>query len=69
MHDEKDLQNFANEHGIQGLTLSSLDALKVNEQGYTIDKAKRFLHFQNRIDKELLNHRIIQKNDYCRWFE
>ena len=69
MTDEKQLQTFANQNGIQGLTLPSLTALQNNEEGYTIEKAKRFLLFQERINNELLNHRIIQKNNYCQWFE
>ena len=69
MYDENALQQYATQHGIQGLTLPSLQALQENEPGYDIDKAKRFLNFQERIDKELLNHRIIQDNHYCKWFE
>ena len=69
MYDEKTLLDYAEENSIQGLTLPSLNALKNGETGYSIDKAKRFLSFQQRINNELLNHRIIRKNDYCLWFE
>lgn len=69
MYDENALQNYATQHGLQGLTHPSLHALQHGEAGYSIEKAKRFLAFQQRIDNELLTHRIIKKNDYCLWFE
>ncbi len=31
-------------------------------------KEEKFAKFLERIDKELLNHRIIQNNSYCKWF-
>jgi len=69
MTDSNRLINFAAEHQIEGLTEPSLEALINNEPGYTIDKAKSFLYFQQRINQELLKHPIITCNDYCNWFE
>ncbi len=63
------LSTFAKEHQIDGLTEPSLEALLENEPGYTIDKAKKFLAFQQRINEELLQHPVITCNDYCNWFE
>ena len=63
------LENFAAAHQIEGLTTPSLEALIANAPGYTIDKARSFLVFQQRINQELLKHPIITSNDYCNWFE
>jgi len=63
------LENFATDHKIEGLTKPSLEALMNNRSGYTIDKAKKFLAFQQRINDELLQHSVITCNDYCNWFE
>lgn len=62
------LQRFAEQHHLVGLTAPSLQALVSEEAGYTIDKAKRFLAFQGRIDTELLQHRVITNNRYAAWF-
>jgi len=63
------LERFAAAHQIEGLTTPSLEALIANAPGYTIDKARSFLVFQQRINQELLKHPIITSNDYCNWFE
>jgi pyrroloquinoline quinone (PQQ) biosynthesis protein C len=68
MHD-KLLVDFAQHHHIENLTAPSLMALNEGQRGYSIDKAKRFLEFQNRINEELLKHRIITNNAYTAWFE
>jgi len=69
MTDNSTLEKFATENQIEGLTTPSLEALIENAPGYTIDKAKSFLTFQQRINQELLKHPIITCNDYCNWFE
>ncbi len=69
MSDSHILEQFSCQHQIEGLTEPSLLALMDNRSGYTIDKAKKFLAFQKRIDEELLKHPIITCNDYCHWFE
>lgn len=68
MTETNSLERFAAEHQVQGLTEPSLRALMENQSGYTIDKAKRFLAFQQRINKELLTHHVILCNNYCNWF-
>lgn len=60
---------FAQRHHIEGLSLPSLVALAEEQAGYTIDKAKRFLTFQHRINTEMLKHRVIVQNPYTAWFE
>jgi hypothetical protein len=66
---DKPLADFAHKHHIESLTAPSLLALSEGQKGYSIDKAKRFLKFQHRIDKELLRHRVITDNAYTAWFE
>ncbi len=63
------LTGFAQKHHIEGLTAPSLLALSEGKMGYSIDKAKRFLEFQRRINQELLKHRVITDNPYTAWFE
>ena len=63
------LQEFAQRHHIEGLTQPSLVALNQGQIGYSISKARHFLKFQQLIDKELLQHRIITNNVYSAWFE
>lgn len=63
------IDSFARDHALVGLTAPSLNAIVDGREGYTIDKAKRFLDFQARIDEELLGHRVITANPYTAWFE
>lgn len=63
------IQTFAQQNGIEGLTDPSLKAIMVQESGYSLDKARKFLKFQERIDQEMLRHRVIINNQYCEWFE
>jgi pyrroloquinoline quinone (PQQ) biosynthesis protein C len=63
------LQQFAKAHDLVGLTAPSLKALVAERVGYSLDKARRFLAFQRRIDDELLRHRIITNNRYTAWFK
>lgn len=66
---ETALMQFAEEHHIDRLTQGSLQALLDQQQGYTIEKAKSFVKFQQRIDQELLTHPVILNNEYCKWFQ
>jgi pyrroloquinoline quinone (PQQ) biosynthesis protein C len=59
---------FAKKNGIEGLTDESLNAIVTQVPGYTLDKAKRLLKFQDRINREMLRHRVITHNEYCTWF-
>jgi hypothetical protein len=68
MQDEL-LASFAQKHHIERLTAPSLIALNEGQMGYSVNKAKRFLNFQQRINKELLKHRVITDNPYTAWFE
>lgn len=63
------LDSFAEEHMLQGLTTPSLVALIEGREGYSVLKARRFLSFQQRINNELLNHPAITNNRYTAWFE
>ncbi len=60
------LLHFAQEHHLEGLTKTALRA--VMEGGRSVEKARRFLAFQGRIERELLHHRIITRNPYTAWF-
>lgn len=63
-----DLSEFAREHGLGGLTAPTLDAIRTRRPRYSIARGRQFLRFQNRIDRELLRHRIITSNPYTAWF-
>lgn len=62
------LWEIARQHQLSGLTAPSLQALADRRPGYTIARARRFLAFQQRIGRELLQHRIITGNRYTAWF-
>lgn len=64
-----ELETFARNNHLVGLTAPSLRAILERRPGYSIDKARRFLNFQQRINKELLQHRIITFNRYTAWFK
>lgn len=63
------LHDFAERHHVQGLTEMSLQALQDHVEGYNVNKAHRFLEFQERINNELLTHSVIKSNSFCNWFE
>jgi len=63
------IEKFALDHHIQGLTEISIQAVIDNSPGYSIKKAQQFLAFQTRINEELLQHPVITKNLYTKWFE
>jgi len=62
------VDDFARANHLDGLTSPSLAAILEHQTGYTVEKARRFLRFQERIDRELLRHSIIRHNDYTAWF-
>ena len=64
-----ELDNFARDNALDGLTETSLRAIAEGREGYSIERARRFLTFQARIDAELLRHPIITDNAYTAWFE
>ena len=66
---DAELSSFARKHQLDGLTAPSLKAIVEGQSGYSIDKGKRFLEFQKRINKELLQHRVIVDNRYTAWFQ
>ncbi len=65
---EHQLQTFAHTHLLDGLSRPSLRAIVEHRAGYSVKKARRFLEFQERIDRELLQHPIITNNRYTAWF-
>ena len=68
-HPHNELNHFAQQHHIQGLSTSSLVAVAEGQEYYSIDRAKQFLDFQRRINNDLLKHRVITCNPYTAWFE
>jgi len=62
------LQDFARDTGLSGLTQASLEAIRNGQAGYSVERGRQFLAFQERIDRELLNHRVIKNNRYTAWF-
>ncbi|HYM48119.1 MAG TPA: hypothetical protein VES91_06530, partial [Burkholderiaceae bacterium] len=62
------LDSFAREYALTGLTEPTLSALADHRVGYSVEQARRFLVFQQRIDSELLRHRVITDNRYTAWF-
>lgn len=63
------LDSFAREQRLTGLTAPSLRAVLERRPGYSVDKGRRFLRFQERINHELLRHRVITNNRYTAWFK
>ncbi len=64
-----DVSEFAQQHGLGGLSTPTLDAIRTRQPRYSITRGRRFLRFQNRIDRELLRHRVITSNPYTAWFK
>lgn len=63
-----ELEMFARENQLVGLTTPSLQAVLKRRPGYSVAKAQSFLEFQDRINRELLQHRVITDNRYTAWF-
>jgi len=68
LHGSGRFQEFAKHNNITGLTLESLSAIKSEKTGYTLKRAQDFLKFQERINKELLKHKVITSNQFTKWF-
>ncbi|MCG6870892.1 MAG: hypothetical protein LJE84_01275 [Gammaproteobacteria bacterium] len=70
MHTDIDppLAAFAAEHGLSGLTAESLTAIQEQRPGYSTEKGRQFLVFQQQINSRLLQHPIITGNAYTAWF-
>jgi hypothetical protein len=54
---------------LSGLTAASMRAIESGRAGYSVERGKRFLDFQKRINEELLRHRVITGNTYTAWFK
>ncbi len=63
-----ELETFAREHELVGLTMPSLRSVLERRPGYSVRKAQDFLRFQQRINQELLQHRVITANRFTAWF-
>ena len=66
---DRQLQRFADEHELGGLTRPSLKSILDGAEGYNVQKGKQFLAFQQRINEDLLKHRVITGNSYTAWFK
>lgn len=64
-----ELESFARENQLLGLTTPSLRSVLERRPGYSVRKAQDFLRFQQRINDELLRHRVITDNRYTAWFK
>lgn len=62
------LLKFAKVRQLVGLTEPSLKAIAEKRAGYSVEKGRRFLAFQQRINSEMLGHRVITSNAYTAWF-
>ncbi|MEZ5524125.1 MAG: hypothetical protein R3E62_04015 [Pseudomonadales bacterium] len=62
------LLEFAKVRQLVGLTEPSLKAIAEKRAGYSVEKGRRFLAFQQRINSEMLGHRVITSNAYTAWF-
>ena len=59
---------FSHQLHLEGLSEPSLEAIFEHRGDYTVEKGHAFLQFQQRIDRELLRHRVITSNAYTAWF-
>ena len=66
---KKAIESYAKDHHIEGLTRPSLVSIIEKKQGFSVNKAKKFLKFQQRINSELLNHEVIVDNRFTKWFQ
>lgn len=63
------LHEFAESNHLSGLSETSVKAIMEGFHDYSVAKGEKFLAFQQRINHELLQHRVITDNRYTRWFE
>ena len=64
----ENLEGFAAQNDLTELTAPSLAAIRDGRTGYSASRGRQFLLFQERIDRELLQHRVITRNAYTAWF-
>ncbi|MEZ4704733.1 MAG: hypothetical protein R3A11_06045 [Bdellovibrionota bacterium] len=56
-------------HDIQNvLSPHTLEKIQKGEDNYNFERATQFIAFKKRVDTELLNHPIITRNEYTKWF-
>jgi pyrroloquinoline quinone (PQQ) biosynthesis protein C len=65
---KKVIDTYARKNHLEGLTRPSLISIIEKRPGYSLEKAQRFLQFQNRINAELLTHEIIVHNEFTQWY-
>jgi len=65
---KKVIDTYARKNHLEGLSKPSLISIIEKRPGYSLEKARRFLQFQQRINAELLTHEIIVQNDFTHWF-
>ncbi|MCI0507185.1 MAG: hypothetical protein L0Z73_13910 [Gammaproteobacteria bacterium] len=65
---KKVIDTYARKNQLEGLSKPSLISIIEKRPGYTIEKARRFLQFQDRINAELLTHEIIVHNEFTQWY-
>lgn len=53
---------------LAGLTAPTRKAISEGRAGYTPERGLAFLRFRSRLERELLNHRVITANRYTGWF-
>ncbi|VAW71201.1 FIG00857466: hypothetical protein, partial [hydrothermal vent metagenome] len=63
-----ELEKYASQHHLTGITQHTLEAISEHRAGYTLEKAHQFVAFHQRIQQQLLNHPVIASNQYTRWF-
>lgn len=63
----EELSQYAQSNNLQGFCPHTLSALQSGR--YSIEKVQAFRRFYQRIENDLLKHDIIQRNDYCAWFQ
>lgn len=51
-----------------GLSVATLSGIQECREGYTVERATRFLRFEARLKRDLLAHRVITNNQYTAWF-
>jgi hypothetical protein len=65
----ENLDGFAAQNDLTGLTAPSLAAIRDGRSSYSASRGRQFLQFQERIGRELLQHRVITHNAYTAWFK
>lgn len=62
------LEQFARSQQLVGLSDPTISAIYEQHPGFDVATGHRFLRFQQRINKKLLQHRVITANQYTAWF-